>query len=124
MGKAKIVAIVGEASVRTRLEYGPEATKEATALAVRYLLQVLEEAAPGNTLEVRVPPYGAVQCVEGPAHSRGTPPNVVELDAPTWVSLATGSLTWSDALAQDLVSASGSRASLDGLLPLEWNRGE
>lgn len=124
MGKAKIVAIVGEASVRTRLQYGPESTDEATALAVRFLLQVLEDAAPGNTLEVRVPPYGAVQCVEGPTHTRGTPPNVIELDAATWVSLATGSLSWSDALAQDLVSASGSRASLDGLLPLEWNKRE
>ena len=124
MGKAKIAAIVGEASVRTRLEYGAESTDDATALAVRFLLQVLEDAAPGNTLEVRVPPYGAVQCVEGPRHTRGTPPNVIELEPATWVSLATGSLSWSDAIAKDLVSASGSRANLEGLLPLEWNKRE
>lgn len=124
MGKAKIVAIVGEASVRTKLEYGTEATNEATALAVRFLLQVLADAAPGNTLEVRVPPLGAVQCVEGPNHTRGTPPNVIEMNAETWVALATGSLSWADAVASDLVSASGSRASLDGLLPLEWNKRE
>lgn len=124
MGKAKVVAIVGEAAVRTRLEYGEEASAEATALAVRYLLQVLAEAAPGNTVEVRVPPLGAVQCVEGPSHTRGTPPNVIEMDADTWVSLATGSLTWSKALAEDRVTASGSRANLDGILPLEWNKRE
>ncbi len=124
MGKAKIVAIVGEASVRTKLEYGTEASSEATALAVRFLLQVLEDAAPGNTLEVRVPPLGAVQCVEGPNHTRGTPPNVVEMDAETWVALATGSLEWSAALAADRVSASGSRATLEGLLPLDWNKRE
>lgn len=122
MGKAKIVAIVGEASVRTRLEHGPEATDEATALAVRFLLQVLEDAAPGNAVEVRVPPYGAVQCVEGPEHTRGTPANVIQLDAATWVSLATGSMTWADAVAGDLVEVSGTRATLEGLLPLEWNK--
>lgn len=118
------MAIVGEASVRTRLEYGPESTDEATALAVRFLLQVLSDAAPGNTLEVRVPPYGAVQCGEGPPHTRGTPPNVIEMDAATWVSLATGSLSWPEAIEQGLVSASGARATLDGLLPLEWNKRE
>ncbi len=100
------------------------ADRESTALAVRYLLQVLADAAPGNTLEVRVPPFGAVQCVEGPRHTRGTPPNVIELDAATWIALATGSISWSGALAQHRVAASGSRANLDGLLPVEWNAGE
>lgn len=118
------MGIVGEAAVRTRLEAGPDASSDATALAVRYLLQVLAAAAPGGALEVRVPPYGAVQCVEGPEHTRGTPPNVIELDAATWVSLATGSLSWEDAVAGDLVEASGSRASLDGLVPLKWNTRE
>lgn len=95
--------------------------REDTALSVRYLLQVLSDAAPGNTLEVRVPPFGAVQCVEGPRHTRGTPPNVIELNADTWIALATGALDWSSALANHRVAASGSRANLDGLLPLEWN---
>ncbi|MBX3092186.1 MAG: hypothetical protein KF801_06715 [Cryobacterium sp.] len=124
MGKARIVAIVGEAAVRIVLEPETEATKDATAVAVRYLLQVLADAAPGNTLEVRVPPFGAVQCVEGPNHTRGTPPNVIEMNAETWIALATGTLDWPAALADNRVSASGSRASLDGLLPLEWNAGQ
>ena len=58
------------------------------ALAVRYTLQLLAEQAPGGTVEVRVPPYAAVQCVEGPKHTRGTPPNVIETDASTWLALA------------------------------------
>lgn len=124
MGKAKIVAIVGEASVRIAMETTTETSKDATAMAVRYLLQMLAERAPGNTVEVRVPPHGAVQCVEGPDHSRGTPPNVVEMDAETWLALATGSLDWSVAVAENRVSASGSRASLEELLPIEWNAGQ
>lgn len=121
MGKARIVAIVGEAAVRLAIETGSKANEDAIPMAVRYLLQMLADAAPGNTLEVRVPPHGAVQCVEGPDHSRGTPPNVVEMDAETWLALATGTLKWSDAVAADRVSASGSRASLEDLLPIEWN---
>ena len=110
--------------IAVRASIAAQGGRDATALAVRYLLQVLADAAPGNTLEVRVPPFGAVQCVEGPRHTRGTPPNVIELDAATWIALATGSLAWSRALAADRVAASGSRANLDGLLPLEWNAGE
>ena len=116
MGKGKIVAIVGEAAVRKHL--GGDSDRETTALAVRYLLQLLTEQAPGNTVEVRVPPFGAVQAVEGPRHTRGTPPNVVETDAATWVALATGSLSWADALAASRVSASGSRADLGAHLPV------
>jgi hypothetical protein len=98
----------------------PERTDAATA--VRYLLQVLTDAAPGKSVEVRVPPFGAVQCVEGLSHTRGTPPNVVEMDAPTWVALATGTLGWSEAVAGGRVSASGSRSDISELLPLaEWD---
>jgi hypothetical protein len=86
--------------------------------AVRWLLQVLAEAAEGNTVEVRVPPFGAVQAIQGPRHTRGTPPNVVEMDAATWLALATGSLTWRDALAEGRVLASGQRADLSAHLPL------
>jgi hypothetical protein len=88
------------------------------ALAVRYTLQLLAEQAPGGTVEVRVPPHGAVQCVEGPKHTRGTPPNVIETDAATWLALATGDLSWTDARATGRVRASGQRADLDGLLPV------
>ena len=66
------------------------ASRDATATAVRYLLQVLADEAPGNSVEVRVPPYGAMQAIEGPRHTRGTPPNVIEMDAATWLALATG----------------------------------
>jgi len=88
------------------------------AMAVRYLLQLLAERAPGGTLEVRVPPFGAVQCVPGPRHTRGTPPNVVEMDAATWLALARGALGWPEALAAGRVRASGQRADLSGLVPL------
>ncbi|MEU5876134.1 sterol carrier family protein [Spirillospora sp. NPDC047279] len=86
--------------------------------AVRFLLDRLAEIAPGRSVEVRVPPHAAVQCVDGPHHTRGTPPNVVEMDAITWISLATGRLTWDDAMQDHRVRASGSRADLSAYLPL------
>lgn len=88
------------------------------ATAVRYLLQLLDEKAPGNSVEVRVPPFGAAQVVEGPRHTRGTPPNVVETDAATWIALATGQESWSDAASAGRIRASGTRADLSHLLPL------
>jgi len=94
------------------------AARPARATAVRYLLQLLAERAPGNAVEVRVPPFGAVQVVEGPRHTRGTPPNVIEMDADTWIALATGERLWADALAAGDVLASGVRADLTALLPL------
>ncbi|MHC1557923.1 sterol carrier family protein [Actinomycetospora sp. C-140] len=78
------------------------------AAAVRSSLRSLEHSAPGHSVEVRVPPFGAVQCVEGPRHTRGTPPNVVETDAATWLALALGLLSWEG--ATDRVSVSGHRA--------------
>ena len=120
MAKAKIVALVGEAAVRQAL--GGSDDRFAVATAVRYLLQLLAAEAPGNTVEVRVPPHGAVQCIEGPNHTRGTPPNVVETDTETWLALATGSLLWADAVSAGRVSASGQRADLSALLPVVWER--
>jgi hypothetical protein len=78
--------------------------------AVKESLAALAAAAPGRSVEVRVPPFGAVQCVEGPRHTRGTPPNVVETDARTWLGLATGRSTWADAVASGAVRSSGNRA--------------
>ena len=129
MGRARIAAAAGVAAVRAALTpdaAGSDAARgrDATALAVRYLLQLLADVAPGNTLEVRVPPYGAVQCVEGPRHTRGTPPNVIETDAATWIELATGATDWPAAVAESRIAASGTRANLDGLLPLDWTAGE
>ena len=117
MVRARIAAEAGENAVRTALSDG---TSAEVATAVRFLLQVLTDIAPGNTLEVRVPPYGAAQVVGGPRHTRGTPPNVVEMDAATWIALATGSQRWDDAIAQARVSASGQRADLTPWLPLPW----
>lgn len=94
----------------------PQRTDLATA--VRYLLQLLDEKAPGNSVEVRVPPFGAVQVIQGPRHTRGTPPNVVEMDATTWIAVATGAEEWADAAASGRVHASGTRADLAGVLPL------
>lgn len=86
--------------------------------AVRYLLEELAEVAPGNSVEVRVPPLGATQCIEGPRHTRGTPPNVVEMSPRVWFDLALGSLSWEVASSDHLVSSSGVRASLEEVLPL------
>ena len=95
-----------------------ETARPTLATAVRWSLQRLADDVPGNSVEVRVPPFAAVQAVPGPRHTRGTPPNVVETDAATWLALATGALRWDDALAQSRVSASGSRADLTGFLPV------
>ena len=86
--------------------------------AVRVLLTALRRQVPGRSVEVRVPPYGAIQCVEGPTHTRGTPPNVIETDPSTFVMLATGLLTWADAVAEARVIASGARADLSPYLPI------
>jgi hypothetical protein len=86
--------------------------------AVRATLSVLAAKVPGRSVEVRIPPYGAIQCVGGPRHTRGTPPNVVEMDPLTWLELATGRLSWGDAVAAGRVRASGVRADLSGFLPL------
>lgn len=92
--------------------------RDTLATAVRFLLEELGSQQPGNTLEVRVPPFGAVQCLQGPRHTRGTPPNVIEIDPLVWVRLATGEKTWQDSVATGGVSASGTRASLDGIVPI------
>jgi hypothetical protein len=91
---------------------------EQTRLLVKHFLAVLAEHAPGASVEVRVPPYAAVQAVPGVRHTRGTPPAVVELDADTWIALATGEVTWTDAEREGRVRASGERADLSPLLPL------
>jgi uncharacterized protein (TIGR03083 family) len=92
--------------------------RQALAACTRLLADALAVRAPGAATEVRIPPYAVVQCVEGPRHTRGTPPNVVETDPLTWLRLATGRLDWAFALDEAKVSASGERADLGGLLPL------
>ena len=85
---------------------------------VKETLVLLTERSPGRAIEVRIPPYAAVQCGEGPTHTRGTPANVIEMDAKTWLALARGEKQWADAMAEGLIVASGIRADLTQLLPL------
>ena len=92
--------------------------RRAVGAAVKTSARWLAQQVPGRSVELRVPPHVAVQCVEGPRHTRGTPPNVVETDARTWLQLATGATTWAQAVADGMVSASGSRADLTEHVPL------
>ena len=96
----------------------PSASRATVAMAVRWSLEELAARAPGHTAEVRVPPFGVVQCLDGPRHTRGTPPNVVETDAETWLGLVTGRQTWERCVASGRLRASGERADLSHLLPL------
>lgn len=102
------------------LDLGPAVhpDREALKIATKALLAALVAKAPGHTVEVRVPPFAAVQCVEGPGHTRGTPSNVVETDAVTWVQVSTGRLSWSDATGDGRLRASGERSDVSYLLPL------
>ena len=109
MGKKQIPSDEGEAALRS----GDEAT------AVRYLLQLIEKQLPGKSVELRVPPFGAIQCVEGLNHRRGTPPNVVEISANVFLSLALGKSLWQDEVGKGKVSASGElSAELAKVFPL------
>jgi Bacterial SCP ortholog len=105
------------ASARARLATG-DADRADLRLLTKHFLAVLQDRAPGTSVEVRVPPYAAVQVVEGVRHTRGTPPAVVETDADTWLALALGELTFGDALAQGRLTASGERTDLSPYLPL------
>jgi hypothetical protein len=119
MAKPRVDSAEGHAAV-VAVTAGSTA-REDVAAAVRYLLQLMSDATPGHTVELRVPPYGAIQCVEGPEHTRGTPPNVVEMDSATWIALATGEITWEVAYDSGNISASGVRSNLSSQLPLaQW----
>jgi hypothetical protein len=101
------------AAVCDRLDAGGTDRDDLRA-ATKHTLALLQQKAPGNSVEVRVPPFAAVQVVAGQRHTRGTPPAVVETDPQTWLALARGRLAWADARVQ----ASGERSDLSGLLPL------
>src|SRR5215470_891737 len=112
LGAACVDGVIAAADVAL----APE--REAMRGAVAHTLGLLVARAPGRAVEVRIPPFAAVQCVAGQRHARGTPPNVVESDALTWVLLAAGRTGWQDALASGSVQASGQRADLSPHLPL------
>jgi hypothetical protein len=119
MARRRIKDTDGTAAIDAVRTSGLESADETMlATACRYLLEELAERAPGNSVEVRVPPYGATQCIEGPRHTRGTPPNTVEMNSHVWFALATGEMSWSQALAEAKVLASGTRADLSEVLPL------
>ena len=119
MARRRINHTDGTAAIAAVRLSGLESADESQlATACRYLLEELAERAPGNSVEVRVPPYGATQCIEGPRHTRGTPPNTVEMNSQVWFALATGELSWTQALAEAKVQASGTRADLSEVLPL------
>ncbi len=101
----------------TRFRAG-EATTADLRLLTKHFLAVLADRAPGGAVEVRVPPYSAVQAIGGTTHKRGTPPAVVELDAATWIALALADLTWTEAVDAGRVLASGERSDLTPYLPL------
>ena len=88
----------------------PKPSRAELGSAVKMSARTLEQIVPGSSVEVRVPPFVAVQCIEGPRHTRGTPPNVVETDVRTWLLMVTGLLELHEASADGRVDASGSRA--------------
>ena len=112
----------GRAAVAAWLAAPDDAPRATVRTAVRFTLEELAAVAPGNAVEVRVPPDGAVQAVAGPRHTRGTPPNVVETDPVTWLGLVTGGIGWADAVGAGRVGASGERADLSAWLPLQAAR--
>ncbi|MEU4424238.1 sterol carrier family protein [Actinoplanes sp. NPDC024001] len=100
------------------LDRGVDPDRPVLRDAVRALLTELSRRAPGRSVEVRIPPFGAIQCVAGPRHTRGTPPNVVETDPVTWLLVASGRLDWNDAVRDGRLRASGIRTDLSEYLPL------
>lgn len=121
--RRRIDPAAGRAALERWITAGSEAAaatlpRPVIAMAVRYSLEELASRAEGNSVEVRVPPFGVTQCIPGPRHTRGTPPNVIELPAELWLALASGKVSWEAALATGKVSASGLRADLSDELPL------
>jgi hypothetical protein len=99
-------------------ETNQEVNKLIEQTAVKFCLQLLHEKAPGNSVEVRIPPYAAVQVIPGISHKRGTPPAVIEMTARIWIYLAIGKIDWITTKNSGAISASGERADLSTLLPL------
>ncbi|MFC8502677.1 sterol carrier family protein [Pedococcus sp. NPDC057267] len=116
--RRRVPVPAGREAVGVWRSEGTSTARADLATAVRYTLEELASVAPGRSVEVRVPPFGAVQCVEGTTHTRGTPPNVVETDAQTWLEVATGTLAWDAAWESGRLRVSGHRADLGPLMPL------
>ncbi|WP_434967515.1 sterol carrier family protein [Janibacter indicus] len=119
-GRRRIPVEQGRAALRAWAVSDDRSAVDRTTLAtaVRHTVADLGDAAPGRSVEVRVPPFAAVQCVEGPVHTRGTPPAVVETDAQSWLELVVGDLGWAEAVSSGRVRVSGQRTDLSAHLPL------
>ena len=89
---------------------------------VKATLAELVKRAPGRAIEVRIPPYAAIQCGDGPTHTRGTPPNVIEMDASTWLALCAGDLNWQDACNSGKVIGIMSGVNLEKYFPLKGDK--
>ena len=116
--RRRIPDVEGRSAVNSWLAADGRIDNDVVATAVRWGLEELAERAPGQSVEVRVPPHGATQIIEGSVHRRGTPPAVVELRPDVFLSLATGGISWQDAVAGGLVTSSGESADLSDLVPL------
>lgn len=119
--RRRITVTAGDAALREWVAAAAasrEVDRSVLASAVRYALEELSVRHPGRSVEVRVPPYGAAQAIEGPRHTRGTPANVIETDAATWLAMVTGAVTWAEASAAGDLRESGTRADLSRHLPL------
>ena len=112
-------APAAEVAAATAAYDAGQAQREEVRLLVKHFMALLQRRAPGNSVEVRVPPHAAVQVVPGVRHTRGTPPAVVELDADTWLAVATGAMAWSEAIGSGRARASGERTDLSAYLPLD-----
>jgi hypothetical protein len=116
--RRRVPVDAGAAAVRQWRDEVGAVERTVLATAVRYSLEELALRAPGRSVEVRVPPFGAVQCIAGQTHTRGTPPNVIETDAATWLALVVGRLGWEEAWESGVLRVSGHRADLAPYLPL------
>ncbi|HEY7721027.1 MAG TPA: sterol carrier family protein [Pedococcus sp.] len=116
--RRRVPVDAGATAVRQWRDEDGAVERTVLATAVRYALEELAQRAPGRSVEVRVPPFGAVQCIAGQVHARGTPPNVVETDAATWLALVVGRLEWEQAWESGALRVSGHRADLAPYLPL------
>lgn len=114
----RIPQVEGRSAIDSWVAAGGHIDREVIATAVRWGLEELAERAPGKSVEVRVPPFGATQCIPGSSHRRGTPPAVIEMSPDTFLRLVTGALSWADAVESGMVAASGERADLAALVPL------
>jgi len=100
------------------LEHKNQLDKDSLRTLIKYLLEILHKKVPGNSVEVRIPPFAAIQIIEGTTHRRGTPPAVIEISPEIFIQISLGEITWEKALAQGLIQASGQRTDLTEHFPL------